>query len=83
MRQRYRENTEKMTLTLSEKKLKYVSQQCQVIFTQPKTSALNLKKVIGLLSSTVQVILPTQIQFRYLQQEHILGLHKKGPTVVM
>ena len=75
--------TEKMTLTPSEKKLKHVSQQRQVIFTQPKTSVLNLKKVIGLLSSTVQVILPTPIQFRYLQQEQILALHKKGPTVVM
>ena len=43
-------DTGKMTLTLSEKKLKHVSQRCQEIFAQPKTSVLNLTKFIGLLS---------------------------------
>ena len=51
-------DTEKMTFTLSEEKLKHVSQQCQEIFKQPKTSVLNLTKLIDLLSSTVQAILP-------------------------
>ena len=71
-------DTEKMTLTLSEKKLKYVSQRCQEIFAQPKTSVLNLAKFIGLLPSTVKATLPARIQFRYLQQEQILALQKKG-----
>ena len=71
-------DTEKMTFALSEKKLKHVSQQCQEIFKQPKTSVLNLTKLIGLLPSTVQAILPARIQFRYLQQEQILALQKKG-----
>ena len=43
---------EKMTSALSEKKLKHVSQQCQEIFKQPKTSVLNLAKLVGLLSSS-------------------------------
>ena len=43
---------EKMTLALSEKKLKHVSQQCQEIFKEPKTSVLNLAKLIDLLSSS-------------------------------
>ena len=71
-------DTEKMTLTLSEKKLKYVSQRCQEIFAQPKISVLNLAKFIGLLSSTVKATLPARTQFRYLQQEQILALQKKG-----
>ena len=44
---------EKITLALSEKKWKHVSQQYQEIFTQSKTSVLNLAKLIALLSSTV------------------------------
>ena len=51
---RYREND----FCSFRKKLKHVSQQCQEIFKQPKTSVLNLTKLIDLLSSTVQAILP-------------------------
>ena len=51
---------EKMTLALSEKKWKHVSQQYQEIFTQSKTSVLNLAKLIALLSSTVEAILPSR-----------------------
>ena len=36
-------DTSKMTLVLSEKKIKYVSQRRQVIFTQPNAFVLNLK----------------------------------------
>ena len=61
-------DTEKMTLALPKKKLQHVFQQCKEIFTQPKTSVLNLTKLIGLLSSTIQAILPVRIQFSYLQQ---------------
>ena len=51
---RYREND----FCSFRKKLKHVSQQCQEIFKQPKTSVLNLTKLTDLLSSTVQAILP-------------------------
>ena len=71
-------DTKKITFTLSEKKLKHVSQKCQEIFKQPKTSVLNLTKLIDLLSSTVEAILPARIQFLYFQQEQILALQKKG-----
>ena len=70
-------DTEKMTFTLSEKKLKHGSQQYQDIFKQTKTSVLNLTKLIGQLSSIFQAILLARIQFRYLQQEQILALQKK------
>ena len=42
-------NTDKMTYALSKEKLKHVSRQCQEISKQPKTSALNLTKLISLL----------------------------------
>ena len=44
-----------------------------------KSSVLNLTKLIGLLSSTVQIILQARIQFRYLKQQQILDLEKKEP----
>ena len=50
--------------TLPETLLKRAS-KCQEIFKQPKTSVLNLTKLIGM-SSTVQAILTARIQFRYL-----------------
>ena len=42
-------NADKMTYALSKEKLKHVSQQCQEISKQPKTSVLNLTKLISLL----------------------------------
>lgn len=67
--------TKKMTLTLSEKKLKKVPQRCQEVFTQPKTLPC---------CSPVKSILAAQIQFWHLQQEQILALRKKESyTTVM
>ena len=72
LRNRYQENyfgsfTEKAKM----------SQKCQEILTEPKTSVFYLTKLIGLLSSTAQAILPARIQLWYLQQEQILALQKK------
>ena len=62
---------EEMTLSLSKEKLNHVIQQCQEVYFRPRTSVLNFTKLIGLLSSTVQTLLPGKIQFRFLQQEQI------------
>ena len=48
-----------------------------------KSSVLNLTKLIGLLSSTVQIILQARIQFRYLKQQQILDLEKRSPKMVL
>ena len=56
-------DTEKMTLALSEKKIKHAPRQCQEVFTRPKTSVLNLTKLIGLLPSISPAILPARTQF--------------------
>ena len=73
-------DTEKMTLALSEKKIKEPKTQPNT--SQPKTSILHLTKLIGLLSSIVQAILPARIQFRYIKQEQILALQKMGSDSV-
>ena len=71
-------NTEEMTLSLSEEKLTHIIQQCQEVYSQPRTSVLSLNKLVGLLSSTVQAILPGKIQFHFLQHEQISSLKKQG-----
>lgn len=65
-------NTEGMTLSLSKEKLNHTFQRCLEVYSQPKTSVLNLK-------STLQAILPATIQFRFLwQQKQILVLKGQG-----
>ena len=67
-------DTEKLTEAFTKKKLKYLYQKYLKISIKPKTSVLNLTKLIDLLPSTAQAIFWVQIQFRYLQQEQILAL---------
>ena len=76
-------NTEEMTLSLSEEKLTHIIQQCQEVYSQPRTSVLSLTKLIGLLSSRVQTIFPGKIQFGFLQQEQIPRLKKQGSYVIL
>ena len=71
-------NTEEITVFLSEEKLTQIIQQCQEVYSQPRTSLLSLTKLIDLLLSTVPAILPRKIQFRFLQQEQITSLKKQG-----
>ena len=56
-------NAEIMSLALSEKKIKHVPRQFQEAVTPPQTSVLNLTKLIGLLPSISQAILPARTQF--------------------
>ena len=41
-------------------------------------SIIELRKLIGLLPSTTQAVLPAQINFRYLQQQQIQALKTQG-----
>ena len=59
-----------MTLYLPEKKGSKVQKQCLEL----QVSILELVKLIGLLSSTSQAVLPAQINFRYLQQQQMQAL---------
>ena len=67
---------EERTLSLSEEKLNYIIQQCQEVYSQPRTLVLNMAKLIGLLTLMVQAVLKGKIQFRFLQQEQIFSLKK-------
>ena len=59
-----------MTLYLPEKKGSKVQKQCLEL----QVSILELVKLIALLSSTSQAVLPAQINFRYLQQQQMQAL---------
>ena len=63
-----------MTLSLPEKKVSKVQKQCQELLQKTQVSILELTKIIGLLSSTIQSVLPAQINFRYVQQQQIQAL---------
>ena len=50
-----------MTLSLSENKASKVQKQCQELLQKTQVLILELTKLIGLLSSTIQAVLPAQI----------------------
>ena len=68
-----------MTLSLTEKKVSKVHKQYLELLQKTQVSILELTKLIGLLSSTIQAVLPAQINFRYLQIQLIHALQTQGP----
>ena len=50
-----------MALSLPEKKVSKVRKQCVELLQKTQVSILELTKLIGLLSSTIQAVLPAQI----------------------
>ena len=60
-----------MALSLPEKKVSKVRKQCVEPFQKTQVSILELTKLIGLLSLTIQAVLPTQINLRFLQRQQI------------
>ena len=56
-----------MTLSLPEKKVLKVQKQCEEFLQKIQVSIVELTELIGLLCSTIQAVLPAQINFRYLQ----------------
>ena len=65
-----------MSLSLTPEKLMKVTSQCLEMYKTEKVSILQLTKLIGLLSSTAQAVLPAQLQFRYLQQIQVESLSR-------
>ena len=63
-----------MTLVLPQKKLTKVQKLCLEFLQKIQVLVLELTKLIGLLSSTIQAVLPAQINFRYLQQQQIQAI---------
>ena len=60
-----------MTLSLPEKKISKVQKQCQELLQKTQVSILELTKQIRI---TIQSVLPSQINFRYVQQQQIQAL---------
>ena len=56
-----------MTLALTEEKVKKVILKCQNLLSHPQTTVLELRKSIGLMSSTVQAVLPAHKQMHQNQ----------------
>ena len=67
-----------MNLSLLEKKMSKVQKQCLERLQKTQVSIIELRKLIGLLPSTTQAVLPAQINFRYLQQQQIQALKTQG-----
>ena len=63
-----------MTLSLPEKEVSKVQKRCLELLQKTQVSILEITKLIGFLSSTVQAVLPAQINFRNLQQQQIQAL---------
>ena len=68
-------NSIQMTISLTEEKVKGILQECKIIFSMKEIndgSAVNT--ISRSLSSTIQAVLPAQIQFRYLQLQEVSDL---------
>lgn len=63
-------NSRNMTLSLTEGKMGKIKSVSGLI---PKT-VLERTRLLGRLSSTIQAVLPSQIQFRHLQYQQIIAL---------
>ena len=64
----------RMTLSLTEEKVEGILQECKIIFSMKEITVLQSTQLVGLLSSAIQAVLPTQIQFRYLQLQQVLAV---------
>ena len=66
-----------MCLSLRQETVLKIQSQCQDIHTKCQVIVHELINLLGLLASTIflpQVVLPTQMNFRYLKQQQIKAL---------
>ena len=70
-------DSQNLSLSLTEQKLQKVKNCCVEMYNVTKVSILELTKLLGLLCSTVQAVLPAQLQIRYLQQLQIRMLQQE------
>ena len=77
-------NSLKMCLSLPQEKVIKIQSQCLDVHAKGQVTVHELTKLLGLLASTIQVVLPAQVNVRYLQQLQIKALRafKRGTSVV-
>ena len=63
-------NSRTITLSLPAEKIGKIKDQCLKLYKVSEVSLLDLSKLIGTLSSTIQAVLPARLQFCFLQQQH-------------
>ena len=57
-------NSQTMALSLRKEKVVKIKDQCLSFYKASEISLLHLTNIIGTLSSTIQAVLPTRLQFR-------------------
>ena len=67
-----------MTISLPQKKLQSIKLMFQDMYQNPETTALELTKVLGHMTSTILAILPAKLHCRFPQQQQIQALKKNG-----
>ena len=72
-------NSQTMALSLPAEKIGKIKDQCLRLYKASKVTLLDLTKLIGTLSSTIQAVLPARLQFRVLQQQQIVSLKQFLP----
>ena len=65
-----------MTLALPQEKVLDIQNKCAQLIASPKTTIMELTKLLGKLSFTAQALLPGRIQCRYLQQQQIQAVRE-------
>ena len=64
-------NSATLELSLNKTKIHKVVSGCQNLLNNPQTSILELTRLIGLLMSTIQAVLPARLNCRFLQIQQI------------
>ena len=64
-------NSVKMILALPQEKVLHIQNKCMQLIASPKTTIMELNKLLGKLPFPVQAVLPGRIHCRYLQQQQI------------
>ena len=64
-------NSVTLELSLNKTKIQKVVSECQNLLNNPQTTILELTRLIGLLGSTIQVVLQARLNCRFLQMQQI------------
>ena len=67
-------NSVTLELFANKANIQKVVSKCQNLLNNPQTSILELTRLIGLLTSTIQVVLPARLNCRFLQIQQISSL---------
>ena len=70
-------NSKEISFSLPKDKLQKIKLQCLGLYQTLQVSILQLKKVLGHLTSTIQAFLPARLNIHLLQQQQIQDLEER------